>query len=96
MTLVDIRALAKLARLDVSDAEVGKLEKEIPGILGFVETIQKASISKGGQARGLHNVMREDTDAHESGIYTKELLDAAPARVGDRIAVKQVVSRKTK
>lgn len=96
MTLVDIRALAKLARLDVSDSEVEKLEKEIPGILGFVETIQKASVSKGGESDGLHNVMREDIDALESGIYTKELLDAAPARVGDRVAVKQVVSRKTK
>ncbi|MHB1086280.1 MAG: Asp-tRNA(Asn)/Glu-tRNA(Gln) amidotransferase subunit GatC [Minisyncoccota bacterium] len=94
MTNIDIRALAKLARLEVSDTEVEKLEKEIPGILGFVETIQKASVSKDVHAPVLHNVMRADTDAHESGIYTKELLEAAPAKSGDRIAVKQVISRK--
>lgn len=96
MTNIDIRALAKLARLDISDVEVEKLEKEIPGILGFVETIQKASVSKEMSAPGLHNVMRGDDGAHESGLYTKELLEAAPSKSGDRIAVKQVVSRKTK
>jgi len=33
---VDIAALAKLARLEVSDAEMVKLETEIPAILAFV------------------------------------------------------------
>ena len=37
---VDIAALAKLARLEVSDSEMVKLEGEIPAIIGFVETIQ--------------------------------------------------------
>jgi len=37
---IDVRALASLARLEVSDEELAKLEKEIPEILKFVETIQ--------------------------------------------------------
>jgi len=91
---VDIAALAKLARLDVSDAEIAKLEKEIPAILHFVETIQKANTGKGASTPALRNVMRADENPHESGKYTKMLLDAAPAREGDRVAVKQVISRK--
>ena len=57
---VDIAALAKLARLEVSDAELKKLEKEIPDILHFVEQIQAASVATGGepQTPPLHNVMR--------------------------------------
>src|SRR3989338_3076400 len=91
---IDVRALAKLARLEVSDAELEKLEKEIPDILHFVETIQKASTGKETNAPALRNVMRSDENPHESGKYTKKLLDAAPAREGNRIAVKQVISRK--
>ena len=93
---VDIRALAKLARLEVSDAEVEKLEREIPSILSFVESIQKAPASREVAPEHLKNVMRADENPHESGKYTEALLKAAPVREGNRIAVKQVISRKNK
>lgn len=93
---VDIRALAKLARLEVGDDEIARLEKEIPAILGFVEAIQKAPVSGEAAAPEIRNVMRDDAGAHESGAFTDALLKAAPNREGDRIAVKQVISRKTK
>lgn len=106
---VDVAALAKLARLEVSGEELARLEKEIPSILAFVETIQAASAAgrtesaygetkpaagSGEPKKGLRNVMRADENPHESGIHTENLLSAAPAREGDRIAVKQVISRK--
>jgi hypothetical protein len=40
--------------------------------------------------------MRDDTAPHESGIHTEALLSQAPHRAGDRVAVKQVVSRTAK
>ena len=91
---IDVAALARLARLEVSDEEMRKLEKEIPAILHFVETIQKANTGKEANAPALRNVMRADENPHESGKYTEKLLEAALARDGDRIAVKQVISRK--
>lgn len=91
---VDIRALASLARVDVTDAEVAKLETEIPGILGFVETIQNVDVSGVELDTSLRNVMRADTNPYDGGTYTETLLSAAPARVENRIAVKQVISRK--
>lgn len=93
-TKVDITALAKLARLEVSAEEMTKLEKEIPSILAFVETIQSVDVSGVKDDKSLRNVMRADENPHESGIYTERLLEAAPAREEDRIAVKQVLSRK--
>jgi aspartyl/glutamyl-tRNA(Asn/Gln) amidotransferase C subunit len=93
---VDVAALAKLARLEVSDSELARLEKEIPDILKFVETIQNANTGKETGAPALRNVMRADENPHESGKYTEKLLEAAPARVGNRVAVKQVISRKKK
>ena len=92
---VDIAALAKLARLEVSDAEMARLEREIPDILAFVETIQAAAAHGSGEPRkALHNVMRADENPIESGTFTEALLSAAPVRDGDRVAVKQVISRK--
>ncbi len=95
MTTVDIRALAKLARLDMDDSEVAKLEKEIPAILDFVEAIQGAGVPAGTVSPDVRNVMRDDADAHESGVYSERLLRAAPNKKGERIAVKQVISRKS-
>jgi aspartyl-tRNA(Asn)/glutamyl-tRNA(Gln) amidotransferase subunit C len=94
MTEVDIRALAKLARLEVADDELARLEKEIPNILKFVEEMQKADVSGVVETKALRNVMRADEKPHESGVYTEALIHAAPARDGNRVAVKQVISRK--
>lgn len=91
---IDVGALAALARLAVASEELARLEKEIPDILHFVETIQSVDTSAAPAAPALRNVLRADAHAHESGIHTKKLLDAAPAREGDRIVVKQVISRK--
>lgn len=91
---VDVEALAKLAKLEVSPEELSRLGKEIPDILRFVETIQEVSenVPQGDVAH--RNVMREDADPHETGLYTKDLLDAAPAQKDGRIVVKQVLKKK--
>ena len=94
MPKVDIRALAQLGRVDLSDEEVSKLESEIPSILAFVEKIQQADVSGVSLDTTLRNVTRADDNAHETGQYTEILLAEAPEREGDRIAVKQVVTRK--
>ena len=91
---VDIAALAKLARLHVSEGELAKLQDEIPNILGFVEIVQSATLGKGVHAPTLRNIMRADENPHESGMYTDKLLDAAPARENGRVVVSQVISRK--
>ncbi len=90
---VNIRSLAKLARLEVAAEEIAQLESELPGILAFVETIQQANVSVETKGTGLHNVMRADENPHDGGAYTEKLLAAAPSREGDKITVKQVVSR---
>ncbi len=91
---VDVKALAQLARLEVAEEELATLEKEIPDILQFVETIQNVAGEVKSTVPELRNVVRADENPHESGIYTKKLLDAAPAHKDNRIIVKQVVSRK--
>jgi aspartyl-tRNA(Asn)/glutamyl-tRNA(Gln) amidotransferase subunit C len=90
---VDVRALAQLARLEVSDEELAKLDREIPDILKFVETIQKVSGGKPVSKTKMINIMRDDKNPHEGGKYTEALLKAAPASADNRIAVKQVIRK---
>ena len=90
---IDIAALAKLSRVEVSMDEMAKLARELPSIVAFVETIQKADVSQAQTDTSLRNVMREDQNPIAAGTYTETLLSAAPTRVGDHVAVKQVVSR---
>lgn len=93
MTQIDVAALAKLAKLEVSADELAKLEREIPEIVGFVETIQAVAADISHESPVHRNVMREDVNPHETGLHTRTLLDAAPAQKEDQIAVKQVISK---
>ena len=60
----------------------------------FVETIGEADVSGVKESKALRNVMRADENAIEPGTYTDTLLKAAPSREGNRVSVKQVISRK--
>jgi aspartyl-tRNA(Asn)/glutamyl-tRNA(Gln) amidotransferase subunit C len=87
----DIDKLAKLSRLSLTDDEKEKLASEFDSILGYVSEIEKVSV--GGrvlEAGALRNVMREDGEPHESGLYTKAILDDAPDTEDGYLKVKQV------
>ena len=90
---VDVAALASLARLEVSPEELKELEKSIPEILAFVETIQSVSGEGAPETPEVRNVMREDSDAHAPGAYTERLLSAAPSSDGEHVLVKKVLHK---
>ena len=91
---VDVKALAELARLEVSDDELARLSRQLPDILGFVQAIESAPTEGVSDTPSIENVMRADTDPHESGLHTEEILAAAPQAKNGRVVVKQVISRK--
>lgn len=88
---VDIRALASLSRIALSEEESVHMEAEVRGILGFVKAVQDAPIARSEEEQTLPHAMREDTASHEPGAYSQALLAAAPMREGDQVEVKQVL-----
>lgn len=89
---VNIQALAGLARLEVREEEVKTLEEQIPAILSFVARIQEVAETAAPDKNPAHkNVMRDDTNPHETGVFTDVLLSAAPRREGDYVKVPQVI-----
>lgn len=81
----DVRHIAKLCRLNVSDDEVQKFASELSSILDFVEKLQEvdtAGVEPTPNPTGLTNCFREDTVVSD-GPSTKELLDCSPLPIVD-------------
>ncbi|MDB5187659.1 MAG: hypothetical protein JWO50_179 [Candidatus Kaiserbacteria bacterium] len=91
--VVDIDTLATLARLAITGIEKAKLANEIPQILAFVDIIQSANVGDAPADTAHRNVMRDDTNVIETGLYTEKLIAEALSAANNRIVVKQVVSR---
>lgn len=90
----DVKKLAELSRLHLSDVEVEKMQGEFASILSYIDTIQKVDlpeVPEGSVYFDEENVMREDGEPHEPGIYTKKLLDQAPRTEGDFLKVKKIL-----
>ena len=86
-----VLALAKLARIEISEAEAQELSHEFEGILNYVGEVKSVTAAAGKPEFALKNVMREDGEGHESGIYTEKILNEAPAREGNYLKVKKIL-----
>lgn len=92
MNIQDVEKLAQLARIDISEEEKEELLKDLQGILGYIDQVQAVSVDTGEKDAGeLRNVMREDANPHESGIYTERILASAPETENGYIKVKQIL-----
>lgn len=81
----EIRNLAALARLELSDDEVAAQGKDMDAILGYIKQLDEvdvADVAPTSQVTGLMNVLRTDEVAERTEDETlkrrAELLAAAP------------------
>lgn len=90
----EVRHIARLARIALTEQEEEKFETELSSILGFIEKLNAADTGgvepmTGGTS--LENAVREDGKTHPA-VEGKaaELLAAAPDRKEDWVKVKAV------
>ncbi len=92
-TTEEVKKLAALARIRIEDAELEKFTSEFDAILAYVGQLEKLELPKGKSAKpALRNVMRADGEPHETGKYTEKLVEQFPAREGNALSVKQVIT----
>ncbi len=90
--LKDVEHLAGLARIAVSDSEKELIRHDLEEVLAYVSQVTEVTAEFGATTAGeLRNVMREDTNPHEPGIFTEDILKQAPAREGNRVSVKKIL-----
>ena len=91
-TTEEVRKLAALARIKVEDAELEKFTREFDAILAYVGQLEKLELPSVEEEKPLlHNVMREDSEPHTTGIYTEKIVEQFPAREGNALSVKQIL-----
>lgn len=89
----DVKKLAALARIELKDAELEKFAAEFDGILAYVGQIESLTTGKTRTAApAVRNVLREDGEPHEKGIYSAKLTEQFPANEGNALKVPQIIS----
>lgn len=93
LTRDDVLHLAQLARIQLSDDEIVRLESELGSILGYVEQLNDVDVSglaPTTQVSGLTNVMRQD-EPLEYQAKPGKLLRLAPDADDQHIKVGRMV-----
>ena len=88
----EVSHLAKLARIEMSDAELDHMAQEMQLILGAVARVQEvasADVPPTSHPIPVNNVVREDVV--RPSLTPQEALSGAPAMVDDRFKVPQIL-----
>ena len=89
----DVRKLAALARIAVSEDELSSFTKEFDAVLAYVGRLDELSLELGVPSAGaVRNVLREDGEPHASGVHTAPVTGQFPEKDGDLLKVKQILS----
>lgn len=91
ITSEDIKNLANLSRIELTDEEAEKMTTEVDSILGYVGQIQSITGDMDREIPKLRNVMRDDEVTNEPNEYTEKLLNNAPSRDGNYLKVKNIL-----
>jgi aspartyl-tRNA(Asn)/glutamyl-tRNA(Gln) amidotransferase subunit C len=95
ITTAELEHLAKLARINLSEDDKKSLIKEFDSILGYIDQLKKADVKMDAEGRvgAVKNVTRPDEAVKTSAEDRERLLDEAPDREGDFIAVKKIIAQ---
>ena len=88
----DVRHVARLARLALSDDELERMRAEMSAILDYMDTLRSLDtkgVEPTSHAVPLRNVMREDEPA--PSLPLDDMLANAPDRDGDTFRVPRII-----
>ncbi|MBU6491042.1 aspartyl/glutamyl-tRNA amidotransferase subunit C [Patescibacteria group bacterium] len=90
----EVKKLAALARISIADSELVKFTSEFDAVLAYVGQLETVELPQGAAVEKprLRNIMREDGEPHAPGAYTEKIAEQFPAREGDALSVKQIIS----
>ena len=89
----DVRHLAALSNLQLSDDEVTALQLALGNILTYIEqlgSLDTSHVEPTYQVTGLENVWRDDT-VRESTVTREDLLALAPEQADQSVKVPKVL-----
>jgi aspartyl-tRNA(Asn)/glutamyl-tRNA(Gln) amidotransferase subunit C len=79
ITTDEIKKLAELARIDVTEEEIVGYTKDFGAVLGYVDQINNVNVTDVSGDPIQINTTRNDDQSHVSGQYCEVMLANAPA-----------------
>jgi aspartyl-tRNA(Asn)/glutamyl-tRNA(Gln) amidotransferase subunit C len=95
ITMAELENLAKLARIKLNEEDKKSLIKEFDSILGYVDQLKKAPVELDTEGRvgAVKNIIRKDEAVTIDNNDREMLLDSAPKREKDFVAVKKMIEQ---
>lgn len=93
ITTDDVRHLAQLSNLQISDDEVDNLRGDLENILGYIEQLSELDTSGEEptyQVTALENVWRDD-EVQAASVTREQLLKLAPEQAASSVKVPKVL-----
>jgi aspartyl-tRNA(Asn)/glutamyl-tRNA(Gln) amidotransferase subunit C len=92
MKLEDIKKLAVMARVDMSDEELTEMANDFEPILAYVAQVQEvANLDDIVESHLVQNVMRDDVVTNTPGEYTEKIIKQMPDSQDGFLKVKQIL-----
>ena len=91
LTLDEVKKVARLARLELSEADLGRMQAQLSAILDYVDQLQKLDtdgVEPLAHPLPVQNVFRPDEP--RPSLPVDDALRNAPSRVGDYFGVPAV------
>lgn len=95
ITPKELDNLARLARIKLTEDDKKSMAKEFDSILAYVDQLKKAPVKIDAESRvgTVKNVTRPDEARSVSAEDRERLLEEAPEREGDFVAVKKIIAQ---
>jgi aspartyl-tRNA(Asn)/glutamyl-tRNA(Gln) amidotransferase subunit C len=95
ITMKELDNLANLARIELQESEKTSLLKEFDSILAYVDQLKKIDVNIDTESRvgAVKNISREDIAITTPAEQRQAIIDSAPHKEGDFIAVKKIIEQ---
>jgi len=92
ITRKEVQHIAKLARLGLTEKEMGKFQKELSKILDYIEKLKKVNVAEvepTSHSTKIENVMRADKSL-KFKVQSSKLMELAPETKNGYLKVKSI------
>lgn len=95
LSLEDVKHIAELARLELTDEELNIYEKQLSNVLDYIDQLQEVDttdVEPTAQVTGLENVMRDDIVLEWNKEEVASSLGQAAKTENKQIKVKRILN----
>ncbi len=94
----EVKHLAELARISISEEDLPGLVKDFDSVLAYVGQLEELTIPESATTTAplLRNVFREDTNPTPTNTNTEKIVKAFPKSKGNYLLVKKILENPDK